>query len=227
MSKAAIIGGKQIYTGRVVKTGENALPDPSGIYNKKLVAITADMETELIIKTGQTRDDGHIKWDYSPPTYYSGANGIECGGGTGKVIGSVVPFFRFPNITVPQGSTISSALFFVKNFGWNSGTVDGVIRWRIEDADDVATGTSNLYVMDDTIWNATLTTAYTDQALNGQDDLNVDITTTVQEVINRGGWSSGNAMRLQGRTVTANSAGVTGFKYYGDVDRGKLTITYV
>ena len=176
------------------------------------------------VYTGQTNDDGHIAWNASPPTDYSGANGIRAGGKLGKITGSYVPFFRFPNITIPQGAVITSATFFVQDTGWTSGTADGIIRWKMEDADDVATGDANLFVMDDTIWNATLTTAYTDEALSGATDINVDITSTVQEIINRAGWASGNAMRLQGRVVTANSEGLVGYRYYNHASRGKLTI---
>jgi hypothetical protein len=180
-------------------------------------------EYSYTINTGQTNDDGHIAWNASPPTDYSGANGIRMGGEAGKVTGSYVGFFRFPNITIPQGAIITSATFFVGYASWSSGTPDGVIRFKMEDADDVATGDANLFVMDDTIWNATLTTAYTDHTLSAA-NINIDVTTTVQEIINRASWASGNAMRLQGRVQTANSEGLVGFRYYSHASRGKLTI---
>ena len=102
----------------------------------------------------------------------------------------------FRNVTIPAGSTINSASY--KIYAQNTSYDDVVCRVACEDVDspaDFTTGTDNLY-------NRTKTTAYASVnvtnltgGLAGWYEL-VDVTAPLQEVIDRGGWASGNDIAL-------------------------------
>ncbi len=104
---------------------------------------------------------------------------------------------RFLNVTIPQAATINSALFSLRC----NGTYDaspGVVRYIVccQAADNAAalatSGSTNLDgatrpgTTADSTWTVTSVTAGTRYS--------VDITSAVQEVINRAGWASGNAI---------------------------------
>lgn len=113
-------------------------------------------------------------------------------------------FFRFTNINVSQGATISSAyLKLAHSGGTNNGT------WRIAALDD-ANASAPTSASDMTIsgW----TTASVDQSNINRDSggsffsagdifTSTDIKTVIQEIVDIGSWASGNAIVIcMGRT---------------------------
>lgn len=105
----------------------------------------------------------------------------------GEMIG-----MRFLNVTVPKNSTINSA---VLTFNIGSASYDDPdVNWKAEDADNAAAfaATSNNFTP------RTLTTAVVTQTATGIGTGNKTITLTslVQEVVERGGWVSGNALNI-------------------------------
>jgi len=98
---------------------------------------------------------------------------------------------RFTGVTIPQGTIISSATLSIA-----ADTVAGATRIYVRtygiDEDNTADFTSNPE-------NRTKTTATSDINDNlpsaGQ-FLNLNVTAIVQEIVDRGGWASGNAMGL-------------------------------
>jgi type IV pilus assembly protein PilY1 len=104
--------------------------------------------------------------------------------------------FRFTNVTIPQGATISSAKMTFKAINTISDT-DCNVRIACVDAD-------NYGGFSDTSGNrpsdVTITTDYTDWTVPVQTAQDVydtaDFTSAVQEVINRASWSSGNALSI-------------------------------
>lgn len=103
--------------------------------------------------------------------------------------GVIVGFFRFLSVTIPQGTSITSAIF--------TANVTGIVgtpntTWFGVDADNAAefADPGNLPS------NATTTTASVDGDPAGTGTRTFDLTTIVQEIIDRAGWVSGNALAL-------------------------------
>ncbi len=98
---------------------------------------------------------------------------------------------RFTNVTIAKNENIISATLTIR-FEYRYGTGDLKIRTKGIDEDDTGDFNSNPFVREST-------TASTDNQTNipANDRLNVDITSQVQEIVNRGGWASGHAMGFQ------------------------------
>lgn len=103
---------------------------------------------------------------------------------------------RFLNVTIPQGATINSAFIRFVALSTKNPTVDTQIQGVDED------NTAQFDVSpdpQDTPYNRTKTTAVVqwDGAVSHTANANLDspdITSIVQEIVDRVGWSSGNAM---------------------------------
>ncbi len=113
-------------------------------------------------------------------------------GGTNQLIG-----IRFQNIGIPQGTTILSASIQFTTDETNSGSTSVTVRG--EDTDN-ASGFSGA---NSNISNRTLTTAsvgwnsipaWNTVGQSGTNQQTPDLTSIVQEIVNRGGWNSGNSM---------------------------------
>jgi hypothetical protein len=102
-------------------------------------------------------------------------------------------FFRFPSVDVPVGAVINSAKITLNAHASNS-TDDCNIKIYGTDADNPAAPTNA-----DECKALTLTTAYSlwSNIADIVADTNYDtpdITTVIQEIVNRSGWASGNAL---------------------------------
>lgn len=143
--------------------------------------------------------------------------------------------FRFPNITIPQGSTIQSATIDWQN-SWG-GDYGAFVKTRIygEAADSsVAFSSSNLPR------NRARTTAFSVYNSSSQSiaagtwmsttTLNKppDIGPVIQEIINRPGWNSGNALSLLVLDNGSNNDWWWEFRSYaaGAASAPKLTVIY-
>lgn len=96
---------------------------------------------------------------------------------------------RFINVSVPQGATINSADITLYNQGVLAGSP--VARWYAWDDDDAPQFSSG----GDVPSNVTKTTAFTAFTVS-TGDITHSITSVIQEIVNRGGWVSGNAINL-------------------------------
>lgn len=104
---------------------------------------------------------------------------------------------RFPNVQVPAGATIVAAyLHMIAEDDYTSGTTDTVING--EDVDDAAQFTAGSANSD--ITGRTPTTATVNWGIPGilwrDVVISPDIKDIVQEIVDRGGWASGQAMAL-------------------------------
>lgn len=150
---------------------------------------------------------------------------------------------RFTNITIPQGSTINSANMTFKSYFTRGGTtVNSVIVGH--DTDNASTfstladyqarrgiivgGASNANLTAANVsWNSIGT--WTENS----DYTSPDISTIVQEIVNRAGWASGNAMALFWDDH-AGASTLGAYRQYqqeagypsGAPTRAKLDITY-
>jgi len=114
-------------------------------------------------------------------------------GNPGAVTRSVS--LRFTSVTIGQGDTINSAkITFTGSDSRSSQTInmkihgvdeDNTAEFVISPADTARTRTKTTANVD---WDATITTS------DGSTHDTADITSVVQEIVDRGGWSSGNAM---------------------------------
>ncbi|MBU4343653.1 MAG: hypothetical protein KJ902_06050 [Candidatus Omnitrophica bacterium] len=139
-------------------------------------------------------DDGHLVWNSGSCNFYTGWNYHNAGSiylyGNGL---GFVQFFRFDGVAVPQGATISSATLTIESYGL-TGSSTPELRIYGCDEDDSARMTAHA--------NYTAkprTTAYVTWDTTryfGQSNISPDIKTIIQEIVDRGGWSSGNAIQL-------------------------------
>lgn len=134
--------------------------------------------------------------------------------------------FRFTSVTIPQGSTITSAKLSFKA----GNTFNRTIALKIKgiDVDNCGAFSSG-----DRPRNRTHTTAQIDW--DGTINVSLDdwidsasITSVVQEIVNRGGWSSGNAIGFYiADDGSANSNYIESQEYEdGSANAPKLTIVY-
>lgn len=124
----------------------------------------------------------------------------------GNISGSTMRgAIRFPNINVSQGQSINRAGLILRGTFFNSGTWS--VRIRGMDADNVnSLDSGNPYgIYSQTTATSTVNTS----SPNSGDD--IDITGPVQEILNRGGWSSGNAIG-----IFMENNGSDNDRYYND-----------
>jgi hypothetical protein len=124
---------------------------------------------------------------------YKGLEAALIGDETSPVAGTWNGYFRFPDITLPQGASVSMARIFV-NVQSSEGS--GNIRYRIRglDEDNTASFNSGSHPAD-----RSKTDAYTDLSLGIPAGgpgafIESNVSNIVNEIIQRGGWSSGHAM---------------------------------
>lgn len=121
--------------------------------------------------------------------------------------GAYHSFIRFPSVNIPQGNTIDSAFVrFISNENRSGTTVD--VNIYFNDVDNAVAPTDFTEA-----GNLSLTTnlanwspgAWTD----GSQEDTPSIISALQEVINRVGWSSGNALQL---VIKNNGSSVSAFR---------------
>tara|TARA_R110002049_G_scaffold290183_1_gene473486 strand:- start:137 stop:4750 length:4614 start_codon:yes stop_codon:yes gene_type:complete len=142
-------------------------------------------------------------------------------GGNDQLVG-----VRFRNINVPQGVTIVSANIQFTTDETDSGSTSLVIRG--EDANNPGNFVENT----NNISNRTLTTAsvawnnipaWNTVGQSGPNQQTPNLSSIVQEIVDRGGWSSGNAMVF----VITGTGGRTAESHDGSSSRAPvLTIVY-
>jgi hypothetical protein len=133
---------------------------------------------------------------------------------------------RFTSITINQGTTIDSATFYATSHdAYDCGACTLSVRVSMENADNAAAlTTTNMNDKSLTTANAT----WDLHNLAADTEYSVTITSAVQEVLNRGGWASGNSMVA---LVRDNSSTVNEYQQFWTYDGNtsfapRLNITY-
>lgn len=175
----------------------------------------------LTRQTAATGDDGWVtgggSYDNNDANTYLGDIGAASQEG----------WARFPNVTIPAGSTITNAVLSYKAYiAGSSTTVNSIIYGN--DADDaVAPADAAGYAA------LTLTTASVDWDSIGawvQDTWydSPNLATIIQEIIDRVGWASGQAIMLVHKNDASSGNAFRVPSTYDDAagDGPKLTITY-
>lgn len=136
----------------------------------------------------QTTDDAHIRQDGTSYSHTLNTAIIRSG------ITNTLRWssgFRFQNITIPQGTTITDAKLKLYVLNTTYDDIDAEIFG--EDVDNSATFSSGSDPDSRARTSASTNPIFTGLGIG---IVSLDIITQVQEILNRGGWSSGNAMSI-------------------------------
>ena len=133
-------------------------------------------------------DDGY----FNSSTQFDAAGAIFYLGAPGGVPYNL--FIRFPSVTIPAGSTITSA--YVKFYAWGTdSSIDCDVNCYFNDVDNATAptdyaGANGLSLTSAVAWNNveswTLGTQYN----------SVSLVSILQDIIDRGGWATGQAVQL-------------------------------
>jgi hypothetical protein len=136
---------------------------------------------------------------------------------------NILGLMRFPSATVPKGATISSAVLqgYFYNTSYDSAqlTVAGVAadnRGAFAEADTTPTWTTANVAVD--ISNV-MTSGNGFYAI-------ATVTSIVQEIVNRSGWASGNALALGMHSLTSGEMRIYAWDYSDNTYGAKLIINY-
>jgi hypothetical protein len=141
-----------------------------------------------------------------------------------QVSGSnILALIRFPNMTIPQGATINSAVLqgYFYNTSYDSGalTLAGIAadnRGAFAEADTTPTWTTATVAVDISNVMTSGSGFYTIATVTG----------IVQEIVNRAGWASGNAIALGMHSQTSGDLRIYAWDYSDHTYAAKLIINY-
>ena len=170
-----------------------AMPAPTAAIDQ-VVRRPARATIELEIANGS--DDG---FDLEAGDYFNTDETLQAGQNSAKLTVGL----RFPSVAIDQGATILSATLGF-NVTSRAGSPD--IDWHGVDADNQGQFANSVGQRPR---DATKTTAFTNFTASGTGARTIDVTAIVQEIVDRAGWVSGNAIAL----VTDDNVG-TGMAYY-------------
>lgn len=139
--------------------------------------------------------------------------------------------FRWLNVTVPQGATITSATVDLYSAQTTAGTTAKSIWYGVKEVNTATFNTSTSYPEGKTRTTASVAKDFTASNWSSTLGYGVDpvtVTTLVQEIVNQASWASGNAMGIVCHDNGSSSTNYIGHSTYDRAtDRGaKLTITY-
>ena len=109
-------------------------------------------------------------------------------------------FWRFQNIAVPQGATIETASFKVY---WENGG-ERTFKVIALANDDAPQPTDDTYANHDLETTASVDWTIDYHGTSGSVAHTVEVKTIIQEIVDRSGWSSGNAIMLMVRLDEPN-----------------------
>lgn len=182
--------------------------------------------TAASFQVSATADDGleqaNTTWSASPTNgadgfgYYSGVGDVESG-------------FRFNNVNIAQGTTITGAHLEVLGFTGNSVGTPSSVHGKVyaDDVDNAAAWSSSSRPSQITTTTAAVDwdpTTWSDSWISSP-----DITTVIQEIVSRGSWASGNSLRIAvWNDGVASGQNVAAFHDYdnGTTAATKLIVNY-
>jgi hypothetical protein len=154
--------------------------------------IFANAQTTITSQVSQDNDDAEEQVSNGNIDLGSSDLELTSDGGTNQLVG-----IRFQNINIPQGTTIISASIQFTTDETDSGNTSVTIRGEDTNNANIFSSTNS------NISNRTLTTAsvawnnipaWNTVGQSGVNQRTPDLTSIVQEIVNRGGWASGNSM---------------------------------
>ena len=156
--------------------------------------------------------------------YYNAQDGLRFGNYSSNPYNT---FIRFPNVTIPQGSVITDAFVRFTSYQGLSATVCNVNVY-FNDVDDAAApvneaGADGLALTGAVAWNALV--AWIDGNIYDTGD----ISTILQTIVDRGGWSSGNAVQVLIKDNTSDDSAArapSAFDYLSGAEKAELHVTW-
>ena len=144
----------------------------------------------------------------------------------GYVLGVYDVGLRWQSINIAQGSTINSATLSLSRAG-GTGTLAANVRGI--DEDNTATWSDGSRPSQRTKTTATISADQADWGNWGVGWITLSITSVIQEIINRSGWSANNALAIvieDAAGAGSNYAQVYAYEQSGNVSGAKLDIDY-
>ncbi|MBC8770607.1 immunoglobulin domain-containing protein [Arenibacter sp. BSSL-BM3] len=176
----------------------------------------ASAQTTITSQVAQGNDDAEEQVSNGNMDLGSSDLELTSDGGTNQFVG-----IRFQNINIPQGTTILSAKIQFTTDETDTGSTSVTIRG--DDSDNANVFSSSNYNISSrtltsasTVWNNI--PSWNTVGQSGVNQQTPDITTIVQEIVNRGGWSNGNAMAF----VINGSGERTAEAYNGDSSKSPV-----
>ncbi len=130
--------------------------------------------------------------------------------------------FRFQNVTIPAGATITAATLSLWSAGTNLGMNAKIFGNLTANPSTLSTTTNYISGLAETtnsvLWNATLT--------GSQFNDSPDISAIITELIGQGGWASGNAMLFILQAQSSGSRADIELYDGNSVEGAQLSITY-
>ena len=134
---------------------------------------------------------------------------------------------RFQSVSIPQGAIIQTATMDL--YLWNAGFDDVQCEIFGHDTDDAAEFASSAGTNDVvTRTQTSASVAWNDSALGAAGwKTTPDISSVVQEIVDRGGWASGNDLALIFSSDNGSNVSAIFYSYDGDSSKApKLDVTY-
>ena len=144
-----------------------------------------------------TNTDGGFEYDGQSSTSTTSPN-MRLGNRSGSGYGDTWGGMRFTTVPIPQGATINSAILSVYtyiNTGYSTNPTQVKLKIYAEAVDNSTTFSD----ADNNIRNRSATSAQVDWDIsswvNGT-NTSVDFSSVIQEIVNRPGWSTNNAINI-------------------------------
>jgi hypothetical protein len=154
---------------------------------------TVSIPEEVIM----TNTDGGFEYDGQSSTHTT-ADNMRLGNRSGSGYGDTWGGMRFTTVPIPQGATINSAILSVYtyiNTGYSTNPTQVKLKIYAEAVDNSTTFSD----ADNNIRNRSATSAQVDWDIsswvNGI-NTSVDFSSVIQEIVNRPGWSTNNAINI-------------------------------
>lgn len=157
------------------------------------------------------------------------ATGAVYGTGTASASPDRTVGLRFTNVTIPPGATINSATLTQKKNGNEWSTV--IFTWRGEAADNAAAFSGGEDMTARALTTASVSCSENTNHTGGTFyslPAGADLKTIVQEIVDRAGWASGNALVMLAIGDSASSFASNSYFQYDNAaaDAAKLDIDY-
>jgi PKD repeat protein len=215
-------------------TGERVAESYDGApSNPPTLVIEYMIPTTVVFDIQSSNDDAEQDASSGAMDFTSSDLELSTDGSSLQVIG-----LRYDNITIPKGSTVSSAYIqFTVDEVNTANTVNLLLTVEEEDNSTPLTGTilssRNWNLTSPIFWNSIPAWSAIDDA--GVNQQSADVATLINQIVNRPGWSTGNAISLgmvdpfvmSVPGYTANSSKRVGRSYDNNPSKAaKLVVTY-
>ena len=193
-----------------------------------MITMTSAQQT-LTLKIIETGKDGETSISFDDGEYENGAidklndDDLDMGW-EGDDLNVMTSFTRFQNVTIPQGSVITSAKLQI--YAHEDESDEARVTVYAEDIDD-----SPLFSEDESLEDRTMTETSVDWTITEAWTMwemyeSPDLSAIVQEVVDRAGWEAGNSLTLfmqgedQGASLLDNARDFESFENIEDPDDG-------